>query len=87
MLYGLLRIADKYRLRVTDLAGGSHEPNSRHYLGVAFDADTINGVRVSKNNPSYAEVMRLCRLYGATEILGPGKAGHSYHIHCAWPKP
>ncbi|MGJ8697543.1 MAG: hypothetical protein ACSHYF_14595 [Verrucomicrobiaceae bacterium] len=75
-----------YRFRVTSIAGGSHSRSSRHYAGVAFDVDEINGVRVSYNSPYWRSFLRRCRKLGATETLGPGDRGHSSHIHAAWPR-
>ncbi len=87
MLQGMLTLANSYTYRVTSIAGGSHSVNSRHYVGVAFDIDIINGIGVSGSNPYYASFMQTCVNLGATEVLGPGDPGHSTHIHCAWPRP
>ncbi|MBK1835462.1 hypothetical protein [Roseibacillus ishigakijimensis] len=88
MLRALKVLADKgYKFHVTSLAGSSHSSRSRHYLGVAFDVNRINGVRVCYGSPYWREFMRLCRDMGATETLGPGDPGHSTHIHVAWPRP
>lgn len=75
-----------YTVRVTELAGGSHSSNSRHYLGVAIDIDYVNGVKVGSSNPHYRSFLQRCREMGATEVLGPGDRGHSTHIHVAWPR-
>lgn len=86
MLQGMLQLADTYNIRITSIAGGSHSPTSRHYAGVAFDIDKINGTPVNFSNPDYQALMRRCRALGATEVLGPGDAGHNTHVHCAWPR-
>jgi|GEM_PF-1257053 len=76
-----------YGYSVTTIAGGSHSSRSRHYSGIAFDANYINGNKISFNTRTLnRQFMDLCRSYGATEVLGPGDAGHSGHIHCAWPR-
>ncbi|WP_327177138.1 hypothetical protein OG599_18890 [Streptomyces sp. NBC_01335] len=31
-------------------------------------------------------LMAACRKLGATEVLGPGDAGHARHVHCARPR-
>ena len=86
MLYGMLRLAESgYSFRVTSIAGGSHSKRSRHYRGTAFDVDTINGVRVGRRGCPYRRFMKRARIYGATEVLGPGSRGHSTHVHAAWP--
>ncbi len=88
MLKTMLYIANTkgWRYHVTEIAGGSHSSNSRHYSGVAFDVDRINGVKVGYGNPYYRRFMSICRARGATEVLGPGARGHSTHIHLAWPR-
>ncbi|HEX6293499.1 MAG TPA: peptidoglycan-binding protein [Herpetosiphonaceae bacterium] len=88
MLCGMLRLATDYgfTFRVTEIAGGSHSRNSRHYAGIAFDIDRINGMAVSANNPHVRAFMDRCRQLGAQEVLGPGDAGHATHIHCGWSR-
>ncbi len=87
MLRGMRTLASEgYTFRVTAIAGGSHSSNSRHYAGIAFDVDTINGVKVGYGNPHYRKFMRRCRELGATEVLGPGDRAHSTHCHAAWPR-
>jgi hypothetical protein len=75
-----------YRFRVTALAGASHSSKSRHYAGLAFDVDHLNGSKISYSHPDWRRFLARCREMGATETLGPGDAGHSRHIHAAWPR-
>ncbi|MFT6861576.1 MAG: hypothetical protein ACJAVK_000128 [Akkermansiaceae bacterium] len=75
-----------YTFRVTAIAGASHSPKSSHYVGVAFDVDTINGERVGYGNPYCRRFLQRCRELGATEIMGPGDRGHATHLHVAWPR-
>ena len=88
MLQGMLTTADHYSFRVTSIAGGSHSRTSRHYAGISFDADIVNGrsVRSRGADSIVRGFMQTCRNLGATEVLGPGSAGHSGHVHCAWPR-
>lgn len=87
MLRGMLRYAEAgYRFRVTSIAGGSHSRRSRHYAGVAFDVDKINGVRVRHRGCPHWRFRKTARRYGATEIKGPGNRGHTGHVHVAWPR-
>lgn len=86
MLQGMLNVAGPYTYSVSAIAGGSHSANSRHYAGLAFDVNVINGVGVSSSNTAFRNFMQACRNAGATEVLGPGDAGHSGHVHCAWPR-
>jgi zinc D-Ala-D-Ala carboxypeptidase len=76
-----------YSYRVTEIAGGDHSSTSRHYVGVAFDVNMINGATFSSRTTTVSNFMQRCRDHGATEVLGPGDAGHTTHIHCAWPRP
>lgn len=87
MLRGILslHLLAGYSFRITAIAGGNHtSTSSRHYAGKAFDVDTINGSRVNASNPFNQGFKDACRAYGATQVLGPGDAGHDTHIHCAW---
>jgi len=88
MLNGMLKAANTYTFRVTSITGGSHSSGSRHYSGLAYDTDVINGVSVSARGRDsvVSGFMQTCRNLGATEVLGPGDAGHSSHVHCAWPR-
>ncbi|WP_181796167.1 hypothetical protein [Streptomyces sp. WELS2] len=87
MLNGLLKLNTqyKYRIAVSEIVGGKHSATSRHYAGKAFDISHINGKHVGSGAPHKA-LMAACRKLGATEVLGPGNAGHSRHVHCAWPR-
>lgn len=88
MLKTMLYLADSkgYSYSVSSIAGGSHSRTSRHYAGIAFDVDKINGIKVGYSNPYYRGFMRVGRAKGATEVLGPGDRAHSSHIHIAWPR-
>ena len=80
-------VKEGYSFRVTEIAGGSHSSNSRHYVGTAFDIDYLNGVKMGWGNPYYRKFMRRCKQLGATEVLGPGDRGHRTHLHAAWSRP
>jgi hypothetical protein len=85
MLSAMVKLADSgYTIRVTEVAGGSHSRGSRHYDGLAFDIDYINGMKVGYGNPDCRRVMKKLRSLGATEVKGPGDRGHNTHIHIAW---
>lgn len=83
-LYILAR--EGYTFRITELAGGSHSSKSRHYAGLAFDIDFLNGHKIKWGHPTYRKFMQRCRELGATEVLGPGSRGHNSHVHIAWPR-
>jgi len=85
MLRGLLTLRNSYgyRMNISEFVGGVHSKNSRHYRGLAFDVNEINGIHVGSGAP-HSAFMAACRKLGATEVLGPGDKGHSTHVHCAW---
>ncbi|PWI04926.1 peptidoglycan-binding protein [Streptomyces sp. NWU339] len=87
MLNGLLKLRTQYgyRISVSEIVGGDHSKNSKHYAGLGFDINYINGRHVGDRAPHQA-LMAACRKLGAKEVLGPGNAGHSRHVHCAWPR-
>jgi zinc D-Ala-D-Ala carboxypeptidase len=93
LLRGMLALATTYSYVVSEIAGGKHGKNSRHYAGVAMDVVVINDKDVSAKNVYVAPFMRMCRSLGATEVLGPGhrdKHGvkdHEGHVHAGWPRP
>lgn len=86
MLEGMLALAADYRFTVSEIAGGVHSPNSRHYAGVAFDVNTLDGQAINNGHPSFRQFMQRGRDLGATEVLGPGDPGHATHVHLAWPR-
>lgn len=87
MLRALVTLTrEGHSFRITELAGGSHSSKSRHYCGVAFDIDFLNGRKITPGHPTYRRFMRRCRELGATEVFGPGTRGHSSHVHIAWPR-
>ena len=82
MLSGMLAVGGKLKIYITEIAGGDHSESSRHYRGYAFDVGQVNGKGISAANAQ--PVKDACRAAGASEILGPGDAGHDTHVHCAW---
>lgn len=88
LLDGILRISEEYTIHISELAGGSHSANSRHYAGVAVDINYVDGNKVSTLAAGVvSDFKQLAANLGATEVLGPGDAGHSTHFHLAWPRP
>jgi chitosanase len=85
MLRGLLALAEDYSFHVSELCGGEHSANSRHYRGVTADVNVINDQHVSPHHPDQAAFRSRCQSLGATQVLGPGNTGHATHIHAAWP--
>ncbi|MFF3356801.1 GH25 family lysozyme [Streptomyces sp. NPDC002917] len=78
-----LRNHNGYRFSISEFVGGVHSANSRHYRGLAFDVNVINGKHVGSGAPANA-FMKACSAAGATEVIGPPSRGHRTHIHCAW---
>ncbi len=86
LLEGLTELSNDHTFRITSLAGGSHSTRSRHYLGVGFDIDMLDGQPINANHPGFRDFMAKAREMGATEVLGPGARGHDTHIHVSWPR-
>lgn len=87
MLNGLLELRTQYgyRISVSEIVGGDHSSNSKHYAGLAFDINYINGRHVGSGAP-HNGLMAACSKLGAREVLGPGDRGHGRHVHCGWPR-
>lgn len=87
MLRGMLDLTKKFTFTVSEITGGGHSANSRHYAGIAFDITYINGVYVTKDNSHLIDFKDEAKKLGATEILGPGDdKNHKTHVHLAWPR-
>jgi len=84
MLRSVLELSRYYTFRIAEFAGGCHGANSRHYRGLAFDVDMIDGQLVSIHHSRYKDFASDCRELGATEILKPPDAAHHHHVHAAW---
>jgi hypothetical protein len=87
LLGALVALAGRgYRLRVRELAGGVHAPDSAHYAGLAFSVDRLNGQRVGARHPDVGRFRDDCRRLGAIRVLGPGVRGHEHEIEAAWSR-
>jgi zinc D-Ala-D-Ala carboxypeptidase len=89
VLKGMLKVAEKYKIRITSIAGGEHQTRqSLHYQGRAFDVDMIDGKRVAERgaDDTVKNLMEEARKAGASKVLGPpnDSAGHSRHVHSEW---
>ena len=86
LLSAILELAEDYTFSISEFVGGSHSPTSRHYAGISADFNVIDGIGVSPAHAKVPAFKKLCRALGATEVLGPGDAGHTTHVHAAWPR-
>lgn len=87
MLVAMRDFGVSHSYRVTAIAGCNHSTTSWHYTGNAIDVDLVDGVKISTTTSGRAAATKLknfCKARGATQILGPGDAGHSGHVHCGW---
>ncbi|HEX8499169.1 MAG TPA: hypothetical protein VF659_01165 [Pyrinomonadaceae bacterium] len=85
ILRALAMLRHTFTFKVSEIAGGEHSPNSRHYKGLAFDIEAINGVSVSAANRHVAAFKQRCRGLGAVFVLGPGDdPDHATHVHAQW---
>ena len=87
LLGAMVKLSEEYSFSVAEICGGSHNPTSRHYAGVATDINVINGRHVNASHPDVTAFKARCRELGATEVLGPGAPNHATHVHAAWPRP
>ncbi|MET0222191.1 MAG: chitosanase, partial [Tardiphaga sp.] len=72
LLRAIVSLAQQYSFSISELAGGSHNANSRHYAGIAVDFNTLNGRSIRAGHPDLAAFMASCNALGVTELLGPG---------------
>ncbi|HLN61322.1 MAG TPA: hypothetical protein VK464_07170 [Symbiobacteriaceae bacterium] len=80
MLSAMVKLAQSYSFEVSEIAGGSHSSNSKHYKGLAFDVAVINGRPVSSTNPDWKNFKKAAEKLGAY-VLGPGDPDHDDHLH------
>jgi len=73
MLTALQQIGSEGRIRVSEIAGGSHTAGSKHYSGVAFDIDQY-GTRGASG------IVTRCKQLGATYAAFE----NGNHVHCQW---
>lgn len=95
MLAGVLKLSDSFSFSVSEIAGGQHScpstrspSGSRHYSGLAFDANVINGQSATASNSAIRQFSAMCRTLGATEVFDAHTRpqDHGTHVHCAWPR-
>jgi hypothetical protein len=79
ILLALLKISQSFPIGVSEIAGGSHSPDSFHYQGLAFDINRINTKPVSTAAIA-APVVKTCKDLGASYVAF--EAGN--HVHCQW---
>lgn len=86
MLTGMIDASRDYEsVTVQEISGAEHGENSRHYSGLGFDVNRIDGQEVEAGTTANS-FRQACRDLGATEVLGPGDEDHDNHVHCAWPR-
>lgn len=98
MLNAIIELSKSHRFTISELAGGKHSANSRHYVGLAIDVSEIDGKSVrnrwSRDNrgkavadPTLSSFITLGRILGSTENRNPTNDGdHQGHVHFAWSK-
>lgn len=70
-----------YSYSVSEVAGGDHSsPDSKHYDGLAFDVNFINGMHVNSGHPDVNGFTNLCYNMGARLAFLEGNT----HIHVDW---
>lgn len=88
LLQTMLSLARDYNFSVSEISGGSHSANSRHYLGQAFDINVLNGQAISSNHPGgYSAFINRAKALGASSAaLERNDSGNGAHIHVEWPR-
>ena len=87
MLQGLLTIAQSTTVRVSEVSGGQHHANSKHYAGAAFDIDLINGKTpnlTTGSNANATPLLNSCRSSGASLVQVENLGQPGTHVHCEW---
>lgn len=89
MLEGLLKLSEKYSLKVSELAGASHRAGSAHYQGGTADITIVDGEYVSIGHARLEAFRKDLIEAGAIpeSILYPANepAFHGDHFHATWP--
>ena len=90
LLTGIQTLSQKYKIIISEIAGGSHEMDSTHYDGNTADLTWINGNHVDKTNMTEAQIQTFrdaAFAAGAKEVFDPYHdpyGGHSNHFHIQW---
>jgi RHS repeat-associated protein len=75
-----LSLAEKYKMSVSEIAGGKHGENSLHYQGKAYDVTHVNGNYMNKESDISKEFVDAARAVGFTVNIEYEKN----HIHLQW---
>ncbi len=88
LLQTMLSLANEFNFSVSEISGGSHSANSRHYLGQAFDINVLNGQAITRNHPGgYSTFINRAIALGASNAaLERNDSGNGAHIHLEWPR-
>lgn len=88
MLAGLYTVATRYNISVSEIAGGEHSANSKHYAGKAFDINHANikgspliHLTAAAPRSVIDGIMNACREAGGRAIDETRTANH---VHCQW---
>ena len=89
LLVGILKLAETYKICISEVAGGSHADKSPHYIGYCTDINIINGQHVDLNNMTDNEIIAFrnaAYAAGAKKVLDPlnEPKHHFNHIHIQW---
>jgi hypothetical protein len=95
ILYILYELSQSYTFNVSEIAGASHNPKSKHYFGKAFDINELNGKDIGQGVGAKAvcyipdelilEFENKALSYGATKVLNKRtrkkQKDHHNHFH------
>jgi len=89
LLTGVQTLAQKYKISISEIAGGDHSANSSHYKGFSIDINYVNDDHVDIRNMSKDEILEFrnaAYAAGATVVKDPlnEPIKHSNHFHIQW---
>ena len=86
LLTGVLQLAATFKIKISEIAGGSHGATSPHYGGNCLDITSINEVKVIYMTKEEVERFRKAAFdAGAVEVYDPFHGeGHGNHFHIQW---
>jgi hypothetical protein len=86
LLNGMLKIAQKFEYKVSEIAGGDHGKGSLHYYGRAVDINFVGNKHVKELNLNEVlDFAKFAESLGA-KVYGPHNklADHWNHFHLEW---
>ncbi|MEI6138936.1 MAG: hypothetical protein WCP85_06720 [Mariniphaga sp.] len=89
LMAGVLALAHKFEISISEIAGGDHSANSSHYKGLSIDVNFVNGIHVDNKSMESSEIIAFrnaAYAVGAKVVLDPVNEpkNHFNHFHIQW---